>query len=206
MPLKRTTICKKCIPMHIEKKLECVETALTKAIESQLHSHIEKKLESVETTLTKAIESQLHPHIEKKLESVEIALTKTIESQLATKLASHHHASISKETDSASVLPMDTASSSNTGSFSSSNTNQLLASKSVDISTALSSALAEEKERSKRQLNLIIHNLEEAPSEDAQTRKDQDTQQVSEIFKHLGVKTSVNNATRLGKKGDKKDY
>ena len=50
---------------HIEKKLECVETALTKAIESQLHSHIEKKLESVETTLTKAIESQLHPHIEK---------------------------------------------------------------------------------------------------------------------------------------------
>ena len=85
---------------------------------------------------------------------------------------------------------MDTASSSNTGSFSSSNTNQLLASKSVDISTALSSALAEEKERSKRQLNLIIHNLEEAPSEDAQTRKDQDTQQVSEIsniweLKHL---------------------
>ena len=95
---------------------------------------------------------------------------------------------------------MDTASSSNTGSFSSSNANQLLASKPVDRSTAL----AEAKERSKCQLNLIIHNLEETPSKDAQTRKDQDTQKVSEIFKHLRVKASVNNATRLGKKGDKK--
>ena len=43
-------------------------------------------------------------------------------------------------------------------------------------------------------LQLIIHNLDEAASEDAQTRKDQDTQKVSEIFKHLGTKASVNNA------------
>ena len=80
------------------------------------------------------------------------------------------------------------------------------ANKSVDISNALSTALAEEKERSKRQLNLIIHNLEEAPSEDAQTRKDQDAQKATEIFQHLGIKTSVKNAIRLRKKGDKKDY
>ena len=41
-------------------------------------------------------------------------------------------------------------------------------------------------------------------TDDAQTRKDQDTKKVSEIFKHLGTKASVNNAIRLGKKGDKK--
>ena len=55
--IKHMTICKKCIPI-LRKKLES-------AIESQLHSYIEKKLECVETALTKAIESQLHSHIEK---------------------------------------------------------------------------------------------------------------------------------------------
>ena len=34
--------------------------------------------------------------------------------------------------------------------------------------------LVEEKERSKRQLNLIIHNLEEAFKDDAEARKHQD--------------------------------
>ena len=63
-------------------------------------------------------------------------------------------------------------------SFSSKYTNNL-ASNSVDISNAISSALAGEKERSKCQLNLIIHNLGETPpSEDGQTWKDQDTQMV----------------------------
>ena len=123
---------------------------------------------------------------------------------LATKLSGQHLTLTPEETGTGSMLPMDTASSSITESLPSNNTSQLLASKSVDISNALSSALAEEKERSKRQLNLIIHNLDEAASDDAQTRKDQDTQKVSEIFKHLGTKASVNNAIRLGKKGDKK--
>ena len=108
---------------------------------------------------------------------------------LATKLSGQHLTLTPEETES---LPWN-------------NTNQLLASISVDISNALSSALAEEKERSKHQLNLIIHNLDEAANEDGRTRKDQDTQKVSEIFKHLGTKASVNNAVRLGKKGDKKD-
>ena len=123
---------------------------------------------------------------------------------LATKLSGQHFTLTPEETSTGSVLPMDTASSSITESLPSNNTNQLLASKSVDISNALSSALVEEKERSKRQLNLIIHNLDEAASDDAQTRKDQDTQKVSEIFKHFGTKASVNNAIQLGKKGDKK--
>ena len=42
---------------------------------------------------------------------------------------------------------------------------------STDISTVLSSVLIEEKERSKRQLNLIVYNLEEASDDDAQARK-----------------------------------
>ena len=71
---------------------------------------------------------------------------------LATKLTGQHLALTPEDTGSGSMLPMDTASNSITGSFSSNSTNQLLASKSVDISIVLSFVLAEEKERSKRQL------------------------------------------------------
>ena len=34
-------------------------------------------------------------------------------------------------------------------------------------------------------------------------RKDSDTKKAVEIFKHLGVKTTVTNAIHLGKRGDK---
>ena len=75
--------------------------------------------------------------------------------------------------------------------------------KSINISNALSSVLAEEKERSKRQLNLIVHNLDEASGDDALSQKQYDTQRVSEFFQYLGVKATINNAIRLGKKKDK---
>ena len=74
---------------------------------------------------------------------------------------------------------------------------------STDISTALSSVLAEEKERSKRQLNLIVHNLEEASGDDAEACKHQDIKKTADIFRHLGVKATINNVLQLGKKGDK---
>ena len=178
-----------------------------------LDDKLEKKLESVETALTKAIESQIKTFaaqnqtaisdLASKVDGIakDVSANSTV---LATKLSGQHLTLTPEETGTGSMLPMDTASSSITESLSSNNTSQLLAGKSVDISNALSSALTEDKERSKHQLNLIIHNLDEAASDDAQTRKDQDTQKVSEIFKHLGTKASVNNAVRLGKKGDKK--
>ena len=144
----------------------------------------------------------LDDKLEKKLESVETALTKAIESQIKT-FAAQNQTAISDLASKVEGIAKLTLTPEETESLPSNNTSQLLASKSVDISNALSSALTEEKERSKRQLNLIIHNLDEAASDDAQTRKDQDTQKVSEIFKHLGTKASVNNAVRLGKKGEK---
>ena len=177
-------------------------------------TNLRKKLESVETALTKAIESQIKTFAAQSQTAISDLASKvdgiakdvsTNSTVLATKLSGQHFTLTPEETSTGSMLSMDTASSSITESLPSNNTNQLLASKSVDISNALSSALAEEKERSKCQLNIIIHNLDEAASDDAQTRKDQDTQKVSEIFKHVGTKASVNNAIRLGKKGDKKD-
>ena len=47
-------------------------------------------------------------------------------------------------------------------------TTQHLVEGTTDISTALSSVLVEEKERSKRQLNLTLYNLKEASEDDAE--------------------------------------
>jgi len=74
------------------------------------------------------------------------------------------------------------------------NTVQQPAKGPTDISTALSFVLVEEKERSKQQLNLIIHNLEEASGDDAEARKHPDIQKTVDIFQHLGVKATINNA------------
>jgi len=68
---------------------------------------------------------------------------------------------------------------------------------STDISTALSSVLAEKKERSKRQLDLILHNLEEASGDDAEARKLQDIK----IFSALGCESSSSQCLATLKEG-----
>ena len=70
-------------------------------------------------------------------------------------------------------------------------------------SDVISTFLNEEKERSKRCCNVIVHNLEESTLENSQQRKEYDISTISSVFtKHLGVKASITNAIRIGKKQD----
>ena len=72
------------------------------------------------------------------------------------------------------------------------------------ISSAVASVLNEEKDKEKRKLNVILHNVTEPTADDGQSRKKEDTDHVSSIFhKSLGVPTQITNAVRLGKRGDK---
>ena len=65
-----------------------------------------------------------------------------------------------------------------------------------------SSIIFEQKEKEKRQLNLILHNIEESKEEDPQTRKRDDIKTATSLFtESLGVETLVTNAIRIGKKG-----
>ena len=74
----------------------------------------------------------------------------------------------------------------------------------VHISTIVSSYINEEKEKSKRRLNLIVHNLEESSAEDVATRQKYDTDQVSSIFQnYVGVSPNISKAIRLGKRQEK---
>ena len=52
----------------------------------------------------------------------------------------------------------------------------------------------EEREKAKRRLNVIIHNIPESVSEDGNTRKKHDTDFVTDIcHQHLNTKVSINN-------------
>ena len=72
---------------------------------------------------------------------------------------------------------------------------------SDDITSTLISILAEEKEKEKRKLNLIIHKIPESNHDNAQTRKAYDLHQINTILqKHLNTESTIDNAIRLGKK------
>ena len=60
---------------------------------------------------------------------------------------------------------------------------------------------AEQKEKEKRGLNLIIHNVEESNAVDGATRRKDDISKCSDIFQtYLGVSATINKAFHLGKK------
>lgn len=71
------------------------------------------------------------------------------------------------------------------------------------IANTVVTALNEEREREKRQLSLIVHNLSESTATEGETHKNVDIKHVTDIFKYLGARTKITKATRLGKKSDK---
>lgn len=73
-----------------------------------------------------------------------------------------------------------------------------------EISQAVSSVLNEEKEKSKRRLNVILHNIPESNAENAEMRKQHDVDTAKAIVnQHLGIPASIPQTVRLGKKSDK---
>ena len=73
--------------------------------------------------------------------------------------------------------------------------------KSADhITSIVSSYLAEEKEKLKRQLNLVIHNLAESTSEESSARQRDDINQVTSVLqKYIEVTPTISKAIQLGK-------
>ena len=77
--------------------------------------------------------------------------------------------------------------------------------KVLDLATTMasvtSSLATEQREKEKRQLNLIIHNAPKSESTDPNTRKKEDTDFVQSVFSNvLNSSATITNAIRLGKK------
>jgi len=65
-------------------------------------------------------------------------------------------------------------------------------------------AINEERDRKKRQLNLIVHNLAVSTSDRGETHKCEDIKRSTDIFNdYLKAKATVTKAIRLGKKANK---
>ena len=72
------------------------------------------------------------------------------------------------------------------------------------ISNIVSSYLEEEKEKSKRWLNLIIHNLEESLSDDGATWQKDDIDKITSTLRnYIKVTPNISKAIRLGKRQEK---
>ena len=56
----------------------------------------------------------------------------------------------------------------------------------------------------KRHLNLVIHNVSKSIQEEASARKQEDIDRVTSLFTNrLGVRATISNAIRIGKKSKK---
>ena len=73
---------------------------------------------------------------------------------------------------------------------------------SDELSNAVKSVINEEKGRNRRKLNLIKHNIPESEAEAPEIRKEEDTKQITDVFrKQLKVEANISSIVRLGKKG-----
>jgi len=73
------------------------------------------------------------------------------------------------------------------------------------VASLTTSLFNEQKEREKRELNLVIHNLPESTATESAARKKADIQKVFSVLKDsLKIKPTISNAVRIGKKGPDK--
>ena len=104
------------------------------------------------------------------------------------------------QVSAANVVSYSTSSNGLDGSNTCTNTNSLDTHAGIDV---VKSFIAEEKEKSRRRLNLILHHIPESTATEGITRKHDDIKQVSSILdKYIGTSPSIQKAFRLGNKGD----
>ena len=72
------------------------------------------------------------------------------------------------------------------------------------LTAIVTSFISKEKEKVKRCLNLIVHNIAESTSEDGAIRKNHNVESISLILQqYLGISATINKAFRLGQCGEK---
>ena len=107
--------------------------------------------------------------------------------------------------NSASAVANDNADTVHSDTTSSSTSSPAPSKEHANQLTAMvTSFISEEKEKAKRRLNLIVHNIVKSTSEDGTTRKKHDVESVSGILQqYLGISATISKAYRLGQRGEK---
>ena len=136
------------------------------------------------------------PHCRLKTNENELAILKASVASLENKISNLEDQLKAKDTPVKSKVNNDVDVS---GTPSSTNVDS-----SSQIQSMVNSFINEEKEKAKRRLNLIVHNVTESTNEDGLIRKKHDIDYVtSTIQQYLGVNVTINKAFRLGQRNNK---
>jgi len=170
-----------CKPNSCQARFKQIIFEAVKA--NNARGELQSRLEKVEAKLDKIVQevgSRLDNHsktiesIPSSASAVEVKLNKVVQ-ELGTKLDSH-----CKTIEAIPAKVPDLA---------------------TTIASVTSSLATEQREKEKRQLNLILHNVPESKSSDPLTRKKEDTDFVQQVFSDvLSTPATITNAIRLGKK------
>ena len=72
------------------------------------------------------------------------------------------------------------------------------------VATITVGVVDEQREREKRKLNLVLHNVPESTKQSGPEKKADDISKVEKLLHdHLGINPTISNAIRLGKKSDR---
>lgn len=185
----------------------------------ELYTLIEKKLESVETVLSHKLTS-LNDQL---IELLKINHTKTIES-LITTITDQNQTAISDLTSKVDAIAKEVSTSSTTLGLLKDQLVNLEApatAMSIDdntittdppsplannsVSSITVSVVDEQREREKRKLNLIFHNVAESTKPDGIARKDDDINFIKVLLhEYISIDPTISNAIRIGKKSSDK--
>jgi len=177
-----------------------VQSEIVKSIEDtnlQQSKQVDSKFEGTELKISNILKDTNLKHgnqLDSNLKTIKSELTKTVE-DIKLKISDHCKQVKAKIASLTSDTLMDTTPSPNNPNLS-----------HKDISQAVSSVFNEEKEKNKRKLNLILHNIPESNAEIADQWKQHYTDTAMAIInQHQNIPTSISNVIKLGKKIENSD-
>ena len=211
--------CRSCSCSRPPPAAGAVDTALFVYDKSEeLTSSIDKKLKSLETQLSSKYDG-LSDRVNKVAKDNQI---KAIESQLS-KSNKQYQAAFSDLTTKVAALAKDITFNSTQLTSLKSNFEELNKKESLvldteegvtsdtggsftneSVATITVGVVDEQREREKRKLNLVLHNVPESTKQSGPERKADDISKVEKLLHdHLGINPTISNAIRLGKKSDR---
>jgi len=165
---------------------------------TQVHEVVDSKLEKFEVAL-----SNKFSDLKDELNSLSTKISSSI--QEITKLDNQIKGSMNKgleKYNETMVATLDDRLNSLSKSDTAGNDETNLPMKSV--SQLATTIITEQREKERRQTNLIFHNIGESLSKDPQIRKQHDIKEITKLLSEcMNVKCSIKNALRIGKKGQR---
>ena len=180
---------------QMDTKLEAVQSELVKSIEDKSIQQLEK----FEVAL-----SNRFSHLKDELNSLSAKIGSSVQdiTRLDNQIKGSINKGLEKYNETVVVTLNDRLNSLVKSDTPGMNDKANLPMKSVNqLATTI---VTEQREKERRQANLIFHNIDESVSKEPQVRKQHDINEISKLLSEcINVKCSIKNALRIGKRGQR---